>query len=348
MRFKILTLLTFVLLISQNAPQLKAQTKFDKIDSLLTVSHQKGVFNGNALVYVNGDKIFEGSYGFGVPDQSENISLSHRVNVGSISKELSAVSIMILMEEGKLSLDDPVSFYFENLPEWSDEVNIRHLLQYTGGFPKKVDLSEFAGTPDETAWRNLRNLGSLEYTPGQRYTYSNYHIFLRERIIEKITGYSYSEFLNERIFVPCGFTDTVVDPHDNEPNIATAFNKNGVEDDYPEYLSGALYMTATDLYKWTQCLHNNKLISQPSLELLYDNFESEQGPLGVIAKEDGKVQFHWNSGSSYSYQSSIYVNLVDDFTVVLTTNVKQNNVGDLTTAIDAILRNEDFVIPGTP
>ena len=345
MRFTILTLLVFVLIITQDSPQLNAQTRFEKIDSLLTVSHQNGVFNGNALVYVNDEKIFEGSYGFAVPDRSENLSLDHRVNVGSISKELSAVSLMILKEEGKLTLDNPVSLYFENLPEWSDQVNIRHLLQYTGGFPESVDLSELAGSPDETAWRNLRNMESLEYKPGQGYSYSNYHIFLRQRIIEKITGEDFSEFLKKRIFEPCGFTDTVVDPQDDAQNIATAFDKNGVEDNYPEYLSGALYMTATDLYKWTQCLHNNKLISQPSLELLYINFEGEQGPLGVIVKEDGKIQFHWNSGSSYSYQSSIYVNPADAFTVVLTTNVKNNNVGDLTTAIDAILRGEDFVTP---
>lgn len=333
-----------VLFILLSASCLFGQTQAERIDSLIKTAHQRGFFNGNVLVAKKGAIIYENEIGYSDASKTTMLNKHLRFNIGSISKEFNAVGIMLLVEEGKVSLSDSLSNFFSDLPAWSKNVTLKHLLQYTSGLPKVVFDRKKSYT-DEDAWRFLRNLENVEFEPGTGYIYSNYNIFLRKRIIEKISGQSYGTFLRRRIFEPNDIAGAVVDPAPNSAHLVKAFDNKYIEDDFPKFMSGSIYMTALDLYRWTHHLHDYNIINKASLLTLFENYKQKGSTLGTGLIKNDELVMHWNSGSSYNFESSHYINLLDDFTVILMTNNKNFNVGDLTNAIDAILRNEPFTIP---
>ena len=315
-----------------------AQPKDQLLDSLFQTANKRGFFNGNVLVAEKGAVIYQSQIGFADAGKTKKLTPELRFNIGSISKGLSAFSIMKLHEQGRLKLDDSVSEFIENLPDWSRQVTMRHLLEYSSGLPNVDYLRIFS---DDDAWRVLRNLKQLEFEPGTDHLYSNYNIFLRERIIEKVSGQTYSAFLNATILTPCGMENVIVDPAPTSPALAKAFDNKFVEDNYPTTMSGAMHMTINDLYQWTKCLNDYKIISKSSFLELAAGYKT----LGLVQMDNQDWVFYYHHGSSYNFESSVYVNQPEEFTVILMTNNKNFNVGDLTNAADAILRDEPFEIP---
>lgn len=342
---KILTgIFSSVLFILLTTSLLFGQTQAERIDSLIKTAHEIGIFNGNILVAKNGKVIYQNEIGYAEAGRIRKLNKDLRFNIGSISKEFDAVSIMMLVEEGKLELNNAVSKFFSDLPAWSKKVTLKNLLQYTSGLPK-VKFNRYKPFTDADAWRALKELEDLEFEPGTGYIYSNFNIFLLKRIIEKVSGQSYSTFLQDKIFEPNRMNGAIIDPAPNNNRLARAFNNKFIEDDYAEFMSGSIYLTVRDLYRWTRLLHDYKIIKQASLIKLFEGYEQKESTLGTGYIKNDKVLMHWNSGSSYNFESSHYINLKDDFTVILMTNNKNFNVGDLTNAIDAILRNEAFTVP---
>ncbi len=165
MRFLTSTILLFFtsLLFSQTN---SLTDKKDKIDYLLSQAHERGIFNGNALVAVNDTIIYQAALGYARGDKSEKLQKDHIFKIGSVSKEFDGVAIMLLHEQGKLDLESNVSEYFPFLPAWAEKVNVKNLLQYTSGLPAS-DNEEIR--TDEEVWNFLNNLDSLAFEPGSDY-----------------------------------------------------------------------------------------------------------------------------------------------------------------------------------
>lgn len=317
------------------------QTRTELIDSLMRTSYEKGIFNGNVLVLEADQVVYRNELGRADSNETKELTTDTRFNLGSISKEFSAVGIMLLKEQGKLSLEDRISDYISQLPEWSHEIQIKNLLDYTSGLPKEED--EISG--DEAAWAVLRNLSTLEATPGTKFIYSNFNIFLRKRIIENITGMEYGQFLKTNFFEPLQMRSAVIDGIPGTSKIACAFDNHFIEDTYKPFLSGQVSLDIDDLQKWVDNLHSGKIISKNSLYRLFQRFGNNETGLGLGIFEEGKLMLHWHSGSSYNFQSSLCYFPQDKFMILLMTNNKNMNLGDLTTAIEAILRGREFELP---
>ncbi len=321
----------------------QSTSKFQKIDSLLSVSNKRGFFNGNALVMANDTVIYEGGKGFADASKNKALTDDLRFSIGSVSKEFDGTAIMILKERGKLSLDDKVSEFFPQLPAWASKISIRNLLRYTSGLPEP-DYNKIR--TDEQVWRFLNDLEKLNFDPGSNYFYNNTNVFLRKRIVEKVSGKSYSEFVTENILRPCKMSGAVIDPTERTENMAHSFDNYFVQDSIDVYMSGWVNMTPRDLLKWNQCLHSEKILGEDSVNELFKSFNpSAQSPLGNLIYKDGKPYFQYHQGASDNFEASLYHNFQDGFTVILMTNNRNSNVGDLTNAIDAILRGEAFEIP---
>ena len=128
--------------------------------------------------------------------------------------------------------------------------------------------------------------------------------------------------------------------------MARSFDNHYVEDDLDTFMSGWVYLSDMDLYRWTRCLHSGELIGRGALhELFRSHGPSSQSPLGRAVFEGGELTFQFHHGQSDNFEASLYFNPKDQFRVLLLTNNRNSNVGDLTTAIDAILRGEPFEIP---
>lgn len=312
-----------------------AQT--EQIENYMQLAHERNTFNGNVLVTKHGKLLYEDSFGNVDASGEKKLTPQMRIGIGSISKEFNAVGIMLLKEEGKLHPDDKVSKYFPELPKWAEKISIKNLMQYTAGFPD-VELEE--PITDEKAWNFLMNLSQLEFEPGSNYNYTNYNIFLQRRIIERVTGMSYAEFLKKRIFTPLGMNTALVDPQPETPMLAKAFDLKMTQDEPLQYMSGLMYLTPQDLHRWIQALHTNSLISRKSLMFLSERPDKRQTSLGTIVLKNGQIEYHYHQGSSYNYDSSFFYAPELEVSVILMTNSKRLNTADLTNGIMAILQGE--------
>lgn len=185
-----------------------------KLDSLFQKALESKTFNGNVLIAKKGKILYEKA--FGQADASNTILLNkeYRFHIGSIAKEFNSVGIMMLKEQGKLKLDDPVSKFLPELPSWTNKIKIINLLQYTSGLPQ-IKWSEVNQDSDNMAF--LLKTSELDFEPGTKYDYNNNNVFLQRRIIEKITKMSFNSFVIKKILKPIGIKNAVVDPDDKEP-----------------------------------------------------------------------------------------------------------------------------------
>jgi CubicO group peptidase (beta-lactamase class C family) len=235
-------------------------------------------FMGTVLV-ARGNQVLL-SKGFGYANLDWNIanSPSTKFRLGSITKQFTAASILLLQERGKLKVTDPVQKYMSGAPSAWDGIQIHHLLTHTSGipnftsFPDYPKLEPFAATVEELVGR-FRDK-PLDFPPGEKWSYSNSGYVLLGYIIEKVSGGSYEKFVRENIFDPLGMKDSGYDSNAAViPQRATGYvkGKNGyavagfIHMTIP-HAAGALYSTTEDLLKWEQGLFGGKLVSAESLE----------------------------------------------------------------------------------
>lgn len=164
-------------------------------------------------------------------------------------------------------------------------------------------------------------------------------------MIEAVAGTSYGAFVRARLFEPCGMSGAVIDPAPDAVPVPRAFDNAGVEDDRAIPWSGTPYVTADDLYRWSECLKTDRLLSEASLLTLFESFEGGKSALGMSGVEDGVLRWHGHVGSSYNFEAGYYANRADDLTVVVLTNNKNFQVGPLAMAAEAALKGEPVEVP---
>lgn len=319
-------------------------TKQTLIDSLMRVSHNRGVFNGNILVAKNNKIIYQNEFGYTDASKSKVLNQNSIFNIGSIGKEFNAVALMILKERGLLSLDDKISKFELQLPEWSTKITIRNLLKYTSGLPK-INWNHVKN--DEDIYADLRNIKNLNFEPGSDYLYSNNNIFLQRRIVEKISGMSFNDFIQKNILIPSNMTDAVLDATPENPQLVAAFNNDMVNDKPMDIeFSGWVYPTVNDMYNWLSSLHSGKIISKESLTLLFDSYsKNSESALGKGIFENKELLLHEHHGSSFNYESFIHYNMNEDLSIILMTNNKNHKLREIAESIENIFNGSPFSIP---
>lgn len=307
---------------------------------MLHQTNRLGLFNGNVLVVDNGKVIYKNAIGYNDALKAGMLTEQYRFHIGSIAKEFNAVGIMMLKEQGKLSLDDKVSKYLTGLPKWADKVSIRNLLQYTSGVPD-VKWKTVKGDADNLA--DLQKLEKLDFEPGTQYAYNNNNVFLQRRIIEKITGLAFNKFVETKILKPLGMNNSVVDPAESTPLMAKSFDNNNKPGSFFYPITGWVATTLHDFYKWEQALEHFKLISPASTKELLTPFAAgNQCGLGGGSMKGDKLEFHQHDGASVFYQALLTGEPGKGRTVILLTNNKQNNIFDINNAIQNILNDKPY------
>lgn len=314
----------------------------NKIDSLMTKSYERGLFNGNVLVVKNNTVIYKKSFGF--TDETKQTPLTDRsiFNPGSIAKEFNAVSIMILVERGLLTLDDPISKFDLGLPKWSEKVTVRHLINYASGIPK-IENKLTVPKNDEEAWKILRNNDTLLFEPGTGYRYDNGNVFLQRRIIEKVAGMSFQEFVMKNIVKPLKMTNSVFDPEFGYKNRTSCYDMDNIRCPEVEFISGWLWVDINNLYKWIHAMNTNQLISKESFQTLLNNpyAKDQGGSLGTYFEKDD-LQRH--NGVSYKFESIFLNDRKNDITIILLSN-NLNKVWDLGHIIHNLMLGKAYEIP---
>jgi CubicO group peptidase (beta-lactamase class C family) len=239
--------------------------KVARIDTILNFYHAKGQFNGSALVQYEGKVIYE--KGFGLADLAMNKpnTTATQFRIGSTSKQFTALLIMQLVNEGKLSENDSAGKFLAGFK--NGRVTIRQLLTHQSGIPNYTDnqddlenIMEHRYTPDELVYRFCSD--SLEFEPGAGFNYTNSGFVVLAAIIEKVTGEKYAQVLADRIFIPLGMKGSYFVSGDTA-NLAKAYSGSQPENPYPVQNvigAGGITSSAGDLLRWANALSANTLL----------------------------------------------------------------------------------------
>jgi CubicO group peptidase (beta-lactamase class C family) len=318
--------------------------KIKQIDSLMKWANKIVIFNGNILVSKNGKVIYQSSFGFVDASKRCNLNQNYRFNIGSITKEFSAVSIMKLKEQGRLKLEDKVSKFIPELPKWANSVSIKDLLQYSSGLP---DINWDKVKNDKDIFNDLKHLDTLRFNPGSNYYYNNNNVLLRQFVVERITKMPFNSYVDKYIFKPCSMNSAIMNPLGNTKNIAKSYNNDFVEDPTDLPISGIAYVTTLDLLKWTKSLHSGKVINKHSIYEVGQafNLPGTQSGLGNAVFDDKNLKEHQHDGQSRNFEALMFSNLKDTLTIILVGNNVNEKVFEISEAIRAILKDESYNLP---
>lgn len=318
--------------------------KARQIDSLMNWTNSIGIFNGNILVSKNDKIIYNSSWGYTNASRTEKLTSAFRFNIGSISKEFSAASIISLQEKGKLDLDDKISKFVPELPKWANEISIKNILQYTSGLPD-INWDKVKSTED--LLNNLKQLDTLLFKPGTNYKYSNNNFFLQQVIVERIAKIPYNDYLKLFLFKPCKINRAVVNPTNSMPNIAKSFDDRLVDAPLNLPISGVVYATTDDMLKWSKCLIKNKVIGKKSVFQIGQRFDlpNAQSGLGITAFSNNELIAFQHDGSAFNYRALLFSDLKDNVTIILLENNGNEKIFEIADAIKAILKSQKYNLP---
>jgi CubicO group peptidase (beta-lactamase class C family) len=316
-----------------------AQTgKTKRIDSLIKAANEFGIFNGNVLVAKEGKIIYQKEIGFADNTKTKSLNTESRFAIGSITKEFANVAVLLMQEKHKLSIEDKVSKYLPQLPGWADKIQIKQLLDYTSGLPSSNADS------DSSYMSNLMKLEKLEFEPGTSYNYSNDNIFLQRKIVEKQSGMNFDVFMDNYFFKPLKMSGVLINPRITNTELAQSFD-NDFNSTTTYQGNNELYLTLTDLYKWSEAIDHYKIINKISICELSKNFAGNESSLGLVKVSGDSLKWHVHQGSGNNYEALLYSDGENRLTIILMTNNQNFKVNQLKDALVNILNNQPYSVP---
>jgi len=328
------------------------------IDHIMTTLYQRGQFNGSILVAVNGKIIYRNAFGESNFDTHEKFAPATISCLASLSKQFTAMTVMMLKEEQKINYDDPVSKYIPELSSYAYGITIRHLLTHTSGIPDVGDLGI-----DNPALTNTDVLKALMkkdaptlFRPGTKYQYSNTGYMLLATIVERITNGPFKYFLTEKIIVPLQMQNTFVydGSQKKPPNTAVGYSQFGQLDDYNGKSEGAsgMYSCVDDLLKWDQALYSEKLVKQSTLDTAFTPAHVAEGKttygFGWNITGTGGDKVVWHTGSTAGLRAFIERRLKDRVTIIMLTNKGNSRRVEINDAIVNLLAGLSYKLPKIP
>lgn len=249
----------------------------DTVDDLLAAEIQKRHLPGLAVSVVRDGQIIKtAAYGFADLELGVLATPKTVFQIQSITKTFTAAAILLLADEGKLTLEDPVAKHIDGTPDSWKDITIRHLLNHTSGIKDFINEPIASLRLEVTEEEVLRALANrpLNFSPSERYAYSNSNYHLLAMIIRKLTGKWYGNFLCERIFVPLGMTNTrPISLSAIIPNRASGYFWTGtgyrkgdyIAESILSYGGGGILSTAPDMALWAQAMVSDKLLKPETI-----------------------------------------------------------------------------------
>jgi CubicO group peptidase (beta-lactamase class C family) len=333
-----------------------AQDRVQKIDSLLTSIYDSGKLNGNILIAEKGQVIYNRSFGLANEITQEKLNENSVFDLGSVSKQFTAMAIVILKEQGKLNYDDKITKYLPELSEYSN-LSIRNLLNHTGGLP---DILQLNNNPDANEYYSANLVGKIatnkdiitffsqykpkvKFEPNTRFEYSNTGYVFLASIIEKISDLTYAEYLDKVIFKPLKMNNTLVGNRRLLPKKINNYAYDYVySDSLKKYSSpdslkdikiiillegnGGVHSTVDDLLKWDRALYTDTLISYSGMKEMFQRAELNDKTkipygFGWYLEDNpnfGKTAFHF--GGWVGYSTFIGRDIDNDKTIIILQN----------------------------
>jgi CubicO group peptidase (beta-lactamase class C family) len=319
-------------------------------------------FSGTILVAKDGQPIYRRAFGQANREWGVANTPDTEFRLGSITKQFTAAAILQLAEQGKLSLDDPISKYYAAAPPAWAPITIKHLLTHSSGIPSYTALPGFfSGAMSRTDMKPeeivaLTKDKPLEFTPGARFNYDNTGYVLLGVVIEKVSGQSYAKYLQDHIFGPLGLKHTGYDVSEEIlPKRAAGYDKRAGKVTNAPYLAmslpyaaGSLYSTVDDLLAWDVALRGGKVISPASVTAMFTDYGFKYGYGQFLETREGKR--YWQHAGGINGFTTMLARYPDQgLTLVVLTNLTTSDPGHVAdTLADVYFHPEHAAGPAGP
>ena len=333
------------------------------IDRYVAAQMKKDRTPGLAVgIYRRGEILLAKGYGLANVELNVPASAQTIFQSGSVGKQFVSAGVMLLVEQGKIRLDESIVKYFPDAPDWWKPILIKNLLSHTSGLAE-YETGERAGPKGEfylrldfTEAELVKKVEALpmEAKPGDVWNYRNTNYLLLGIIIHKVTGKHYADFLQERIFKPWNMTVTrLISDADIIPNRAAGYEPNGprgirnqdfVSPTFNSTADGTLYFNVLDLAKWDEALYGTSLLTQSSLDRLWTVYPLNDGKpnpnnygfgWSISAVNGHRLIEHGGAWQGFTCAISRFPD--DSLTVVVLTNFAAGSPGQMTHAIAGLV-----------
>ena len=312
-----------------------------KVDSLMSTILPAGGPGAAVAVIREGRVVHQKGYGLADIDTKLPITASTTFDLASVSKQFTAMAIMMLAERGKLSYEDPLTKFFPDFPAYGAKITVRHLLNHTSGLPDYMSVFQRkpAGISAEPSSQEvitmLTQIREPRFAPGERFEYSNSGYVVLAQIVEKAGGVSFPQFLETNVFGPLGMSSTIVSDQIKAPAMRRAISyapANGAfrNADYTPlnriYGDGNVNTSVEDMVKWDQSLYTERLVKQSTLEQAFtpaklNNGSSTTYGFGWMIGTINGLRVLSHGGSWVGFRTYIMRIPSERFTVIVLSNV---------------------------
>ncbi|MBA3682601.1 MAG: beta-lactamase family protein [Bacteroidetes bacterium] len=325
----------FLLIIIITSNQILAQNLETKIDSLITIEfNDKNGPGGVFMVAKNGKTIYQKAFGKSNLELDIDLTSENVFQLGSMTKQFTAIAILMLEEQGKLTVADPISKYIPDYPS-GDKITIHHLLTHTSGikdFTKMKslrDISQKEMTPKMMT--DFFKNEPVDFIPGEKFEYNNSGYFLLGYIIEIVSGETFENFIKKHIFEKVGMKQSYY-ASDRQVINKRAYGYQKKESGYVNktiinfsipFSSGSLMSTADDMLKWQNALNQNSLLSAKSIKKAFNKYKLNNGEeftygYGWHIKEIKGTPIREHGGSIFGFKTmAVYIPSEDIYVIGL-------------------------------
>lgn len=328
-----------------------SQVKNEQIDRIINSTVKTDGPGAIVFIKQKGKVLYEKAFGKANIENNVDMSTKNAFNIGSVSKEFTAISVLQLLEKGKLSLEDNVNGYFPNYSKNGDKIKIKHLLSQTSGLKSHTDTI-WANTDARKYFDSIEDVLNyfkkdiVQFEAGEKHDYCNVNFNLLAYIIEKASGVEYADYVKENIFKPLGMTNSFV-PNEGQvvPNLATGYELKNNKIVYARYHSlnqtrgsSSIHTTVEDLSKWYDGLMSSKVITRENLIKAWTPFPLNNGGKSAYGygfysdRKFNKTSIYHN-GFIFGYSTSDMYFPEDDLLILVVSNISDINVINTNTMI---------------
>lgn len=345
--------------IAQNKLEFEAFEK--KADNYIQALFKSGQFSGNVLVANKEKIIFNKSYGWSSKRFGVLNNASTKFRIASMTKSFAAISVLQLVEKGKLSLEDKISKFLD-YPS-GDKISIKHLLSHSSGIKRDIHF------PNEHKKYSLKELINFSkdsplFKPGTKTAYSNINYILLQYILEKVENIDFETYVTNNVIIPLGLKNTGIE-HPMSPPIYLAQGYGPGVDKYGNFeiqekkmLSHsysdavtALYSTTEDMYKFCQQLGKSPILKEETWQLAFEPVIVENPMINwglgftIIGNKKMNIKVLNHNGRTTGFKGGFYQDLKDELTIIVLGNYSEVSRGLIVNTLQSILENREYYQP---
>ncbi|MEW8995740.1 serine hydrolase domain-containing protein [Clostridium sp.] len=339
-----------------------------KINDFMELYCNTWAFSGSILVVQKGETIIKKGYGQASIEHNIPNTPKTKFRICSITKQFTAMAVMMLQENGLLSVNDNIYKFFPECQQLDKRITIHHLLTHTSGlqylFGQNFPIMYSKSKHTHEDMFNVFKDKHLLCDPGEMWNYSNYGYYLLGCIVEKVSGVTYDEFLKKNIFEPLNMKNTGIEKNKAiVPGLANGYYLNDNDLMHTDYVnmdttfgSGEIYSTVEDMLIWDQALYNGGLVSEETLDTIFSPYansgergteDNDYGYGWFIDKMYGRKRIsHDGGGLGFITGFDRYIN--EQVSIIVLSNYGFTAVWRIANILAAIVFQEEYQFPSRP